>query len=452
MSIPPGRSRDLTMMPGLTLNTGVGSAGASAAPQTHTTSAGKTLPAYANTSILPPPPPAPASSSIIPTSVTPVPPPQIPYTSTSNLHHAQSQAQQAKIHTQAHYHTHIQTQPQPQPQPPAQNQQSSRSSSPVRPTYSPITPPLNPTTASAAPAPSERPTYTYNAHANTATGIPAPRPEPIDFDSNPDVLALKSAISILQMQRRKAEADMAALDRAKSAALAEPGAFVRDLTEGRVGVEGDRLFVGGVRVRDDDDNDNDNNDDDDDDDDDSDNDDDSSSDSDSGDGGDKGQTHAGEVPRTQAVGVSGDETLNTATTSSSRPSKEAGANTSKPIMMKPDSDAMDTSGSSSAEPKPWTKLPKPQSIVRCPPINWSQYAVVGESLDKLHSEQLSRPAQGSPAVVTADGRFEFRDGPNNNSSNNNLGKQERLVGIAAPYAPGKDRLMPDNKRSKGPKR
>ncbi|KAI1640354.1 hypothetical protein F4809DRAFT_591284 [Biscogniauxia mediterranea] len=439
MSLPPGRSRDLTTMPGLTLNTGVGSAGASRAPQTHTASAGKTMPAHTNTTILPPPPPS-VSSNTIPTCVTPVPPPQIPYTSTSNLHQAQTQAQQAKIHTQTHTNIHIQTQPQPQ----TQHQHSSQSSSPVRPTYSPITPPLNPVTAPAAPVASERPAYTYNAHQNTATGIAPPRPEPIDFDSNPDVLALKSAISILQMQRRKAEADMAALDRAKSEALAEPGAFVRDLTEGRVGVEGDRLFVGGVRVRDDDDSD----------------DDDSSSDSDSdsSDGGEKGGNLAGEVPGTRAVGVSGDEAPNAATTSSSsssRPPKEAETKSSKPTMTeKPDPDAMDTTGSSSTEPRSWTRLPKPQSIVRCPPINWSQYAVVGESLDKLHSEQLSRPAQGSPAVVTADGRFEFRDGPpnNNNSNNNNLGKQERFVGVAAPYTPGKDRLLPDNKKSKGPKR
>ncbi|KAG4216620.1 hypothetical protein PC116_g34899, partial [Phytophthora cactorum] len=113
---------------------------------------------------------------------------------------------------------------------------TARPSSPPRPTYSPITPPLNPL------ALPPRPTYTHSSQQDQIAGIPAPPPEPIDFDTNPDVLALKSAISILQLQRRKAAADMALLSRVKSAALADPEAFVHDLTTGRVGMEGDALF------------------------------------------------------------------------------------------------------------------------------------------------------------------------------------------------------------------
>jgi hypothetical protein len=88
------------------------------------------------------------------------------------------------------------------------------------------------------------------------------------------------------------------------------------------------------------------------------------------------------------------------------------------------------------EPPAWTNIPQPQNVVRCPPINWSQYAVVGDSLDKLHHEQVTRPNQGTPASVGANGMYEFRG----------EGKQERYQGVAAPYAPTQDRL---NKKPKG---
>ncbi|XXG94636.1 hypothetical protein Hte_000893 [Hypoxylon texense] len=318
-----------------------------------------------------------------------------------------------------------QTQPQPQPQP--QQTPPRRSSSPQRPTYSPITPPLNPV------ALPPRPAYAHASHRD-AVAAPPPPPVPLDFDANPDVLALKSAISILQLQRRRAEADMAALARAKHAALAEPDAFVRDLTTGRVGVEGDRLFVGGVRTgggsgsgsgqRGED----------------------SGSDSSSDDDDDDAEmqdadkpivkSEAGpDVPMADEVnGSAGQQQAAaanprppTSTTTHSNPSPGAGA------------------GKRKVEDRPWAKLPKPQSVVRCPPINWSNYAVVGESLDKLHSEQLARPTQGTPAVVHPDGRYEFKGGD---------GKQERLVGVAAPYAPGRDRLdkKPKGSSSGGSKR
>ncbi|KAI1733749.1 hypothetical protein F4680DRAFT_381192 [Xylaria scruposa] len=299
-------------------------------------------------------------------STTPIPVP-IPYTS------REQQQQQ-------------QSQPQPQPSP--------RSSSPVRPTYSPITPPLN---ATAFPP---RPTYTHNSHVD-ATAAPAPPPEPIDFDSNPDVLALKSAISILQMQRRKAERDMAALDRVKSAALAEPEAFVRDLTAGRVRVEGEGLLVGSVKDRDDDD------------DDDSDSSSGSDSEGDRSKDGEEGAKHIksdAPQPRPQQA-------------TQEKPNIKADPGVAKP------------------GPPPWAQIPKPQNVVRCPPINWSQYAVVGESLDKLHNEQVRRPAQGTPATMTPEGRFEFKGGD---------GKQERYMGVAAPYAPGKDKI--DGKSKLPPRR
>ena len=47
------------------------------------------------------------------------------------------------------------------------------------------------------------------------------------------------------------------------------------------------------------------------------------------------------------------------------------------------------------------KLPEPQNVFRCPPVNWAKYHVVGESLDKLHEEQMKRPSEGEPQVEAA---------------------------------------------------
>ncbi|KAL7629358.1 hypothetical protein AAE478_000878 [Parahypoxylon ruwenzoriense] len=307
-------------------------------------------------------------------------------------------------------------------QPPQiQPQSSSRSSSPVPPTYSPITPPLNPVSS----FPPPRPTYTHASQADQ-TAVAPPPPEPINFDTNPDVLALKSAISILQLQRRKAEVDMATLDRVKAAALAEPEAFVRDLTAGRIRVEGDRLYVtsngAGAEA-------------------DSDSDSDSESDVDMEDaerstaGRVDGQGPAkGEQEDAQMSGAG--EGSSSGSSSQASTSHRAAAATSETKKKKKRKKKDKMPSNSSA----WATLPKPQNVVRCPPINWSQYAVVGESLDKLHNEQLSRPTQGTPAAIAADGRYEFSGGS---------GKQEKLVGIAAPYMPGKDKV---ERKPRGSKR
>ena len=275
--------------------------------------------------------------------------------------------------------------------------QTSRPSSPVRPPVSPITPTLAPRQLPASKASTGagksttapsfaqgRPAFTHSQPDQVA--VPAPPPVPLDFESNPDVLALKSAIGILQLQRQKATADIQALSRAKEGALAEPGAFLRDLNSGRVGTEGDRLFVSAQDDADDDDS--------------------SDSDSDLNDG--------------DAVGADDREGPGL-----------------KPSPMK-----LGGGKGKASEKPPWASLPKPQNVVRCPPINWSQYAVVGESLDKLHNEQLARPTQGSPAVIGAQGTYQFKGEPR-------AGDGQKLVGIAAPYTPGRDKL---DKKAKGAKR
>ncbi|KAI6372284.1 hypothetical protein MCOR25_003799 [Pyricularia grisea] len=218
-----------------------------------------------------------------------------------------------------------------------------------------------------------------------------PPPRPLDFDTNPDVLAIKSAISILQIQRARAQADIAALGRAKDAALREPLAFVDDLRAGRVATapEAPTLFDPFAPLGEDDD------------------DSDSSSDEDAAAAADASATK-GKQP---------------AGTASSKPANQRGKDPSPP----------------------WRNLPKPQNVVRCPPINWSQYAVVGESLDRLHNEQVARPNPGAPAVVGPSGVYEFKGG----SSSQAGAPGPRFVGVAAPYDPQRDKIEKKPRKQKG---
>ncbi|KAJ4272225.1 hypothetical protein NW762_000936 [Fusarium torreyae] len=238
--------------------------------------------------------------------------------------------------------------------------------SPNRPPVSPLTPPP-PTPPTQLPRTEAtntggRPNLTHSQPDQT--GIPPPAPQPIAFDSNPDVIALKSAISILQIQRQRATADIQALNRAKDEAVQDPEAFIKDLAEGKINAP-------------------------------------ANDDSDSDD----------EDEKMRDRGVENQQ-------------QDPGEGSSKQRI--------------ATEPPAWTNIPQAQNVVRCPPINWSQYAIVGDSLDKLHNEQVTRPSQGTPATVGANGMYEFRG----------EGKQERYQGVAAPYAPTQDRL---NKKPKSRK-
>ncbi|TWU78021.1 hypothetical protein ED733_006492 [Metarhizium rileyi] len=242
----------------------------------------------------------------------------------------------------------------------------SRSTSPVPPPMSPITPPLAPARPSDAPPaagtlPPARQTFTHSSQPSQQIGIPPPPPEPIDFELNPDVIALKSAISILQVQKRRATGDIQALNRVKDEALDDPKSFMKDLAAGKVKARDDFDF--------------------------------------------EAADSEDELQDMDAVASNGKR--------SSRQGEEP-------------------------KPREWSSLPKPQDVVRCPPINWAQYAVVGESLDKLHAEQLGRPSQGSPAVFGSNGVYNIK----------NEGKQEKISGVAAPYAPGKDRIDRKTKSKK----
>ncbi|CAD0114035.1 unnamed protein product [Aureobasidium uvarum] len=68
------------------------------------------------------------------------------------------------------------------------------------------------------------------------------------------------------------------------------------------------------------------------------------------------------------------------------------------------------------QPSTFPAVPLPQDIVRCPPIEWTKYNIVGESLDKLHRDQQARPGDSA--------------------------SPQRDSVVAAPYNPFLDKLDP----------
>jgi len=88
----------------------------------------------------------------------------------------------------------------------------------------------------------------------------------------------------------------------------------------------------------------------------------------------------------------------------------------------------------------WETLPTPQNIARMPAVNWSQYAVVGESLDKIHADQISRPLEGVPQRVGEDGQL---------ISGGEGSRRPPDLGVAAPYQPGRDKIEKMSTRKGG---
>jgi hypothetical protein len=175
----------------------------------------------------------------------------------------------------------------------------------------------------------------------------------IKLDENTDALALKSAMSILQIQARNAENDIRNLARLKDRALQEPDRFMKAAETGDMQMNGDRLFNPTVED-------------------------------------DAGEDDDNEME---------------------------------------DGDEAQANGEASE--KPWGKIPSRQTVVRCPPINWQKYAVMGQSLDKLHEDQQSRPTDGMPQIIGPDGQLRYGgDGT----------RRPADMGIASPYQPGRDKI------------
>lgn len=141
----------------------------------------------------------------------------------------------------------------PPPEGPEALIQDDRPGTPPRPPYSPVTPvfahldpvasndatilppPLSPSPISRVPEPlGYRPP---RPPATPAVFKPEPPPVPISESENPDAIALRSAISILQMQKQQSMRDLKSLERMKEAASADPEGFARELAAGRLRAE-----------------------------------------------------------------------------------------------------------------------------------------------------------------------------------------------------------------------
>ncbi|KAF2013143.1 hypothetical protein BU24DRAFT_330710, partial [Aaosphaeria arxii CBS 175.79] len=207
------------------------------------------------------------------------------------------------------------------------------SQSPDRPPISPLTP-----TTSASqlhiPDPPVSPAHTLPPPL-TATFREQPPSLPISESENPDAIALRSAISLLQLQREKSKRDLKALEDLKSAAVSDPTAFVKSLHEQR-----SRPSPFGTDPL--------------------------------------GPTLA------DTAGLVSEER-----TGNGQPQKNGGNHKSH-ANVEADSDGEE------GQATQFPAIPTPQNVIRCPPVNWAKYHVVAEPLDKMHEEQKRWPGSAEP--------------------------------------------------------
>lgn len=95
------------------------------------------------------------------------------------------------------------------------------SSSPPRPSYSPVTPTLSHENR-------------INHDRSEVRLIDEPSPLPLSLDDNADAIALRATISLLQMQRQQSLKDIRDLDKIKDAALNDPRGFANELRAGNL--------------------------------------------------------------------------------------------------------------------------------------------------------------------------------------------------------------------------
>ncbi|KAB8273252.1 hypothetical protein BDV30DRAFT_238680 [Aspergillus minisclerotigenes] len=137
-----------------------------------------------------------------------------------------------------------------------------RPGTPPRPPYSPVTPVFahlapvqNASTSNGAPShpivpPASSPSPTSRTGGATASlpttpAVFAPEPVavPISESENPDAIALRSTISILQLQKQQSLRDIRTLERLKQAAAADPEGFARELAAGNLTAKDPGGFV-----------------------------------------------------------------------------------------------------------------------------------------------------------------------------------------------------------------
>ncbi|KAF2187821.1 hypothetical protein K469DRAFT_704780 [Zopfia rhizophila CBS 207.26] len=234
------------------------------------------------------------------------------------------------------------------------------SDSPDRPPVSPITPVAS--VAQLAPVERVEPQRRVPPPQAT-TFMQQPSPVPISENENPDAIALRSAISLLQLQREKSKRDLKTLEELKAAAVSDPQGFVRALETQRARQSKSNSDILTPTLSD---------------------------------VQDTIIDGDGEIQNRQRDGIRQKDSA------SVEPSTVPGdSNTGFPTM------------------------PQPQNIIRCPPVNWAKYHIVGEPLDKMHEEQKQYPYSAEPPRTQQ-------------------GTRAPPHTIAAPYSPFTDRIGESN--------
>ncbi|KAL8731098.1 MAG: hypothetical protein Q9166_003626 [cf. Caloplaca sp. 2 TL-2023] len=196
-------------------------------------------------------------------------------------------------------------------------------------------------------------------YINAPQAVEVPSLQPFSESDSPDAIALRSAISILQIQRQQALRDIISLEQQKKLAAADPQAFARAVATSKI--------------------------------------------------------------KTKSTGPLDIQ-------SSFASTQPYGSNTQNEEQGKTDTEmGKETDTKMGEESRPFEDIPGPQTVVRCPPINWAKYHVLGQPLDNLHEEQRRRPVGGQS---TEDGAH--------------IRGEDHV--IAAPYNPWKDRLEPNKMR------
>ena len=206
-----------------------------------------------------------------------------------------------------------------------------RPASPDRPPVSPITPTSSVVQlvpddkASIPPRPAPPPASVFR---------PQPASVAISESENPDAIALRSAISLLQLQREKSKRDLKALQELKAVAISDPQAFARSLQEQKTLASQSYQDILTPTL-----------------------------------------SGLGDAPG------SNDPSLSEEQSSAGHESKDL------------------TDIEAESRPSKMPSIPQPQNIVRCPPVNWAKYHVVGEPLNKMHEEQKKWPGAAEPPLA-----------------------------------------------------
>ena len=233
-------------------------------------------------------------------------------------------------------------------------------------------------------------TSSYSVNA-TSDGSPSTL---VSESQNPDAIALRSAISILRMQRDRSLLDLQTLERQKRQAVAEPEHFRRQLTAGRIhsGV-GSKALLG---------------------------------------------SEWGNVTPAPSLNKHRQEQSDEEGDQDDEEEEEEEDDEEDGSVMEIDrEEAQRGNADDPLRPSTFGPIPTPQNIVRCPPINWAKYHVVGKPLEKLHEEQRSRPSPGIPHQDEV--RSQVADGA-----------AEAV--IAAPYRPFVDKVPEPMRTRSGGKR